>query len=238
MPARQLILNPDDGPLQKFAYDLRELGAGKCSISWIAKNYGTNVSRAALYAAVSGTRLPTEETLAALLRWWAGDPADESDERSLYGNQHCWSWVRRLPAEHEGRRLVKDWQARHRRLQTKVWQEREFRAKAAPVTIDLPAEQKIFIAELRRLIKKTGLEDEAWLVLGYTFPAVQRYLSGQSIPTFGSCLVLAAHLVRFLPEGPDEEVVADRLLHAASYARAGRARERRLARLARRSDQR
>ncbi|GEB60077.1 hypothetical protein GCM10017674_75610 [Streptomyces gardneri] len=65
------------GPLQAFAYDLRELGRGKASVAWIAGHEETSVSRAALYAALSGTRLPTAETVSTLLRWWAGSPEEE-----------------------------------------------------------------------------------------------------------------------------------------------------------------
>ncbi|MFD4925360.1 hypothetical protein ACFWNE_29165 [Streptomyces goshikiensis] len=119
--------------------------------------------------------MPTEETLGTLLRWWAGDPSDESEARSRYADP-VWAWIRRLPAEHEGRRLVKEWRTRCHRLVRKVDGERELRFKAASVVIDVSEEQQRFIAELRRLIEETGLEDESWLVFGRMTLAVNRYL--------------------------------------------------------------
>ncbi|MFD9268710.1 hypothetical protein ACFWB1_04135 [Streptomyces goshikiensis] len=99
--------------------------------------------------------------------------------------------------------------------------------------IDVPEEQQRFIAELKRLIEETGLEDEARLVFGRMTLAVNRYLSGQVIPMDGSCYDLAFRLARFLPAGSDAQEVGERQIRAANDAKAGRVRERRLARLAR-----
>lgn len=232
MPARVRIPNPDDGPLQAFAYDLRELGVGKAPIGWIAGHEETHASRAALYAALSGTRLPTEVTLGVLLRWWVGNPADELRSRSSFDNP-AWGWIDRLPPDHEGRQLVRAWRSRYRGLERKIDGEREGRSKAPSVVIDLPEEQERFIAELKRLIEKTGLEDEAWLVFGHMTLAVNRYLSGKTIPMDRACYDVAFYLADFLPARSDAPQVAERLIRLAEDARAGRARERRLARLAR-----
>lgn len=53
-----LMPDPRKGHLEKFAFDLRELGLGKVGVSWIAAQPDTEVSRPALYAALCGTRLP------------------------------------------------------------------------------------------------------------------------------------------------------------------------------------
>lgn len=229
MPAHPRIPNPQEGGLQLFAYDLRELGEGKVSITWIAGHDETRVSKAALYAALSGTRLPKRETVSTLLRWWAGDPAHEDlglDETYL---DPIWSWIDRLPRDHEGRQLANQWQTRYYRLDRDVLDERVFRLRSARVAIDVPPEQQRFIKELNDLIRKTGLEDELWLLLGSFGSRVERYLAGQSIPTDDTCWRLTERLASFLPE-LDRLDVARRLMLAAEVARAARVRDRRIAR--------
>lgn len=230
MPAHPRIPNPEEGELQRFAYDLRELGEGKISIPWIARHDETTVSKAALYAALSGTRLPKRETVSTLLRWWAGDPANEDPELDAYYLEPVWSWIDRLPRDHEGRRLADQWRTRYQRLARSVIGEREFRPpRAARVTIAVPPEQQNFIKELNDLIGKTGLEDELWLLLGSFSFRVERYLAGESIPTDDTCLALTGRLASFLPD-LDRLDAARRLVLSAEVARAARVRDRRIAR--------
>ena len=86
-------------------------GEGKVSVPWIVRQGETTVSRAALYAALSGTRLPKRETVSTLVRWWAGNPLDELDLGSpelddpdyYVDGDAAWFWIHRLPSEHEDR---------------------------------------------------------------------------------------------------------------------------------------
>lgn len=230
MPARPRIPNPQEGPLQAFAYDLRELGEGKASVGWIAEHEETTVSRAALYAALSGTRLPTRETVSTLLRWWAGDPAMERrDAEEDYFTELTWAWIDRLPQDHEKRRFANEWRTRYQRLVRDIRGEREFRPRAERVTIAVPPEQQRFIEELDALIEKTGLEDELWLLLGGDTPRVERYRAGESIPTDDMCWRLAHRFVAFIPD-MDLSDLAIRLARSAEVARLARVRDRRIAR--------
>ena len=233
MPARPRIPDPEAGPLQAFAYDLRELGEGKASVAWIAEHEGTEVSRAALYAALSGMRLPKAETVSTLLRWWAGDPTLEKSEEEDYLVEPTWAWINRLPLDHEKRRFAIEWRTRYQRLARDILGEREFRPRAEPVAIDVPPEQLRFIGELHDLIGKTGLEDELWLLLGTHTPRVERYLAGESIPTDDTCWSLAYRLAEFIPDTYFEDLGL-RLMRSAEVARLARVRDRRVAREGRR----
>ncbi|MDW8803702.1 hypothetical protein P1P68_02480 [Streptomyces scabiei] len=235
MPAHPRIPNPQEGPLQEFAYDLRQLGEGKVSVPWIAEHEETAVSRAALYAALSGTRLPKSKTLSTLLRWWAGNPADEQhlDEDELddfeYFRDHTWSWIDFLPSSHEGRRLGLEWQMRYLKLLRASDEEREFSRRAPRVTIDPPPEQQRLIKVLNDLIGKTGLQDELWLLFGASALRIERYLAGEAIPNEGSCWLIANKCAGF---APDVDYFDDgrRLEKAAEVARLARVRDRRIAR--------
>ncbi|HEY9504944.1 MAG TPA: hypothetical protein VIQ27_03140 [Gemmatimonadales bacterium] len=229
MPARPRIPNPQEGPLQAFAYDLRELGEGKVSVVWIADHEETAVSRAALYAALSGTRLPRGKTVSTLLRWWAGDPAmEEPDEEEDYFTGLTWAWIDRLVQDHEKRRFANEWRTRYERLARDIWRERERHPKAERVTIAVPPEQQRFIRELNALIGKAGLEDELWLLGQYT-PRVERYLAGESIPTDCMCWRLAHRLSEFIPDS-DLSDLNIRLTRSAEGARLARVRDRRIVR--------
>jgi hypothetical protein len=230
MPARPRIPDPEQGPLQRFAYDLRELGQGKVSVGWIAGHEQTTFSRAALYAALSGTRLPTAETISALLRWWVGNPADEVLELDETYVEPTWAWIERLPRGHEGRRLATEWRTRHLSIARSTEQEREYRPKAQRVTIDVPREQERFITELNNLLQLTDLEDELWLMLGSYSSKVERYLAGEAIPTDRTCWFLVEVLIDFLPQDVDPLNLTTRLTRSAEAARAGRVRQRRIAR--------
>jgi hypothetical protein len=75
MPRRPVVLRPEDGPLARFALELRALqdsagGAAK-SIDQIAVQY--NIHRDTLYAALRGKRIPSRPVLAALVSAWGGD---------------------------------------------------------------------------------------------------------------------------------------------------------------------
>lgn len=229
MPARPRIPDPQEGELQAFAYDLRELGVGKASVAWIAGHEETTVSRAALYAALSGTRLPKGETVSTLLRWWAGDPTVEEADEDDYLIEPTWAWINRLPRDHEKRRFANEWRTRYERLARDILFEREFRPRAAHVAIDVPSEQQRFIRELNDLIGKTGLEDELWLLLGTYTARAERYLAGESIPTDDTCWVLAHRLAEFIPDS-DFEDLGIRLMRSAEVARLARVRDRRIAR--------
>ncbi|MEV4046305.1 hypothetical protein [Streptomyces sp. NPDC049744] len=230
MPARPRLPDPEQGPLQRFAYDLRELGRGKVSVGWIAGHEQTPVSRAALYAALSGTRLPTAETISALLRWWVGNPADEVPDKDETYAEPTWAWIERLPRGHEGRRLATEWRMQHASIVRNIEQERDYRPKAQRVTIAVPREQERFIAELHKLLQLTGLENEPWLMLGSYSSRVERYLAGEAIPTDTTCWNLVELLIDFLPSDVDLLDVTTRLRRSAEAARAGRVRQRRFAR--------
>ncbi|MEV5979693.1 hypothetical protein [Streptomyces sp. NPDC052114] len=229
MPARPRIPNPQDGDLQAFAFDLRELGVGKVGVSWIATHWETSPSRAALYAALSGKRLPEPDTVSTLLRWWAGSPDAERAQDSLRGDP-IWGWIERLPAEHEARDQAQEWKARYlalaRREGRRRWQPRP---DALPVQIDVPREQHLFIAQLEALLAKTGLEDSLWLIFGTDTLRIDRYLQGQVIPNDTWCSRIVWTLVMFI-DGLDVETESDRLRRAAALARAARVRDRRIAR--------
>lgn len=235
MPARPKIPDPADGPLQAFAFDLRQLGAGKAPVAWIAGHHETQVSRAALYAALSGTRISAAQTVGTLLRWWAGNPPEES------GPIHPWTdlaleWMDRLPAGHAGRKVGAEWRARHERLAREQFEHagRQFRDKPLPVVIDLPPEQRAYIEALLSLIRQTGLEGEMWLLFGYHVAGkVETYLAGRCVPTDGLNESIVRACVRHIDGGASRYLrTLDRLNYLAHRARAGRARERRIARLA------
>ncbi|MCX4462394.1 hypothetical protein OOK58_58980 [Streptomyces sp. NBC_01728] len=230
MPANPRIPDPQEGALQAFAYDLRELGEGKVSVPWIADHEDTFVSRAALYAALSGTRLPTRDTVSTLLRWWAGNPADEVPNPDDLYDETTWGWIESLPRHQERRRLAEEWHARYLRLEREIRRQRDPRPKADSVVIALPEEQQLFIAELNRLIEATGLKDELWLLFGSNTSRIERYLAGQAIPTRRMCWALQNQLKPFLPEDLALPGGTHRLWSSAEIARAGRVRDRRIAR--------
>ncbi|MFE2261728.1 hypothetical protein [Streptomyces griseosporeus] len=237
MPARPRVPDPADGRLQKFAYDLRLLGADKASIGRIARHPETTVSRAALYAALSGTRLPTRATVGTLLRWWAGSPGDErpAEPENLY-EEPWWAWIDRLHPEHEGRQLAVEWRARYERLVRDVLFDRDYRPKAPRVTIVVPPEQQRFIDELNVLISETGLQDDQWLLFGTRVLRVERYLAGEAIPTDAMFEWVVDRCLSFIPVMDDYMERLDRLELFMQLARTARARDRRIAR-ARRTEQ-
>lgn len=75
MPRRPSRLDPEDGPLARFALDLRALrdaaGFEAPSVDQIAAR--THIPRSTLYAALRGRRLPTRPVLGALVTAWGGD---------------------------------------------------------------------------------------------------------------------------------------------------------------------
>ncbi|MFD8005226.1 hypothetical protein [Streptomyces mirabilis] len=230
MPARPRIPNPEDGPLQAFAYGLRQLGEGRVSVAWIAGHEETTVSRAALYAALSGARLPKRETVGTLLRWWAGSPADEDPEsEDQFYVESAWAWVERLPRDHEGRRAAIHWRDRYLKLVTDVEGAREFTPRAPRVAIAAPPEQHRVSDELKRLFSATGLDDELWRVFGKLTFRVESYLEGKALPSDDMCWTIVEHCLSFAPSlDPDDAY--NRLARAAEVARAARARDRRIAR--------
>lgn len=231
LPAHPKIPDPLQGPLQAFAHALRMRGRGKVSVAWIAGHDETEVSRAALYAALSGTRLPAAATVSTLLRWWAGDPASEGARLTrLYDDDPVLSWVDRLPLGHEGRDTMNAWTSRYNDLVDEVRAART-RPRAPRVSITAPPEQQRFVKELTALIEATELGEELWL-LGTWHSRVDRYLDGKAIPTDDTCRELAKRLVSFTRDADQDSVTAvlERLRAAAQVARAARARDRRTAR--------
>lgn len=76
MPRRSSPLDPDGGPLERMALDLRQLRdnapAGRpLKVDEVADQPGEQTSRAAIYAALSANRLVSRETLRAMVRAWA-----------------------------------------------------------------------------------------------------------------------------------------------------------------------
>jgi DNA-binding SARP family transcriptional activator/transcriptional regulator with XRE-family HTH domain len=84
VPRHPRPLDPEAGPLAAFALELRALrhrmGPTAPTIDQISAK--ERVPRSTLYAALSGTRAPTEDVLAALVRAWGGDPAEWSAKRA------------------------------------------------------------------------------------------------------------------------------------------------------------
>ncbi|MEU7222327.1 hypothetical protein [Streptomyces chrestomyceticus] len=236
MPAHWKIPDPEEGPIQAFAYDLRQLGAGKPPIAWIAEHRETQVSKAALYAALSGTRLPSHQTLGTLLRWWVGNPADEDPGADDFDHP-AWAWMHRLPPSHDGLDQAWTWRTLHAELIMEASEKRRLQGRSPQVSIELPREQQRFIRKLRHLIDSTDLGDAPWLLFGHLASRVERYLAGDSIPTDESCRKLARRLDRFIPDLSYWEV-SDLLIDTATVARAARARDRRLARQDRNSSKR
>ncbi|MFE9284785.1 helix-turn-helix domain-containing protein [Streptomyces olivaceus] len=72
MPRRPSHLAQDDGPLARFALELRALrdaaGFDAPSVDQIAAR--TNIPRSTLFAALRGQRLPTRPVLGALVTAW------------------------------------------------------------------------------------------------------------------------------------------------------------------------
>lgn len=231
MPARPRIPKPEEGALQAFAYDLRQLGAGQVSVGWIAGHHGTEVSRAALYAALSGRRLPTEMTVGTLLRWWAGKPdAERAADRNA--SDPAWGWIERLPDGDDARLLAEEWRRRYQLLSSRKLEVRPKLRKAPYVRIEVPPEQHAFIEQLKAVIRKTGLIEERWLLFDKQTLRIERYLAGVTIPTDGICDWIARRCVKFVSKGEHLDMVdaADRLRASAALARTARARDRRIAR--------
>ncbi|MGW2302419.1 hypothetical protein [Streptomyces sp. NPDC001809] len=227
MPARWSPVDPSLGEVEAFAADLRELGRGKTPVSFIA-DAEPGVSRAALYAALSGRRLPRRKTVAALLRWWI--PA--APVRAV-PEEWEWDWVYGL-RDKETAEVASRWMERHAELSEKR-RERPTR-RSEPVVIGEPPEQRRFIEKLRKVLEEHDLIEgvmswdgcyERW-VTDVSSHNIQRYLAGAAIPeddTIGSLLAVV----------PEEEQVAELLLdlvRLAQEARRARVRSRRIARAA------
>ncbi|WP_153543395.1 hypothetical protein [Streptomyces sp. RB17] len=199
-------------------------------MAWIAGHEATTASRASLYAALSGTRLPKKETVGTLLRWWAGNPADEqwSSDDLLYA-EPAWAWIGWLPADHEGRTLAVQWKDRYTRLVQKVESGRQFTPRAPRVSIAPPPEQQRVIDELKRLLGMTRLDDQLWLIFGSLTFRVESYLKGKTIPSDDMCWTIVERCKSFAPS-LDYVRAGQRLLAAVEVARSARARDRRIAR--------
>ncbi|MFI9205537.1 helix-turn-helix domain-containing protein [Streptomyces sp. NPDC053048] len=78
MPRRLSHLDSKDGPLPRFALELRALrdaaGFDAPTVDQIAAR--SRIPRSTLYAALRGRRVPTRPVLGALVRAWGGDPAE------------------------------------------------------------------------------------------------------------------------------------------------------------------
>ncbi|MEU1328007.1 hypothetical protein [Streptomyces microflavus] len=231
MPARPRIPDPRKGALEKFAFDLRQLGVGKVAVSWIAAQEDTKVSRPALYAALSGTRLPQGMTVSTLLRWWAGNPDEENpDARS---RDPIWGWIQRLPAGHDARTQATEWKDRYLRLSRAESKRRSAKNRSwkptPPVRIDTPREQHLMIEQIKDLIERTGLSQDMWLLFGPEALRIERYLSGRMIPDGVSISQIVKRCAEFIPDLHRKDE-SRRLYIAAEIARRARVRERRIAR--------
>jgi transcriptional regulator with XRE-family HTH domain len=85
MPRRSRTIDQESGPLALFALDLRKLrdqapAHQQLSVDRVADLAGGKTSRASIFAALAGKRLPSRETLAAMVAAWAPD-----GERQLAG---------------------------------------------------------------------------------------------------------------------------------------------------------
>ena len=84
MPRRPTYLRPDDGPVARFALELRalrdEAGFDAPTVDSIAAKH--HIPRSTLYAALRGRRVPTRPILAALVNSWGGDPAEWLSKRA------------------------------------------------------------------------------------------------------------------------------------------------------------
>ncbi|MFH8886784.1 hypothetical protein [Streptomyces californicus] len=233
MPARPRIPDPRKGALEKFAFDLRQLGVGKAAVSWIAAQEDTEVSRPALYAALSGTRLPNGMTVSTLLRWWAGNPDEEDPD--VRSRDRIWGWIPRLPAGCDAHAQANEWKQRYLHLARAETKRRSAKNRSwkptAPVQIETPREQHILIAQIKDLIERTGLSQDMWLLFGPETLRIERYLSGQVIPNKRWTNRIAMHCAEFTPDLNLKEE-ADRLYVAVEIARRARVRERRIARKA------
>jgi hypothetical protein len=222
MPARRRALDPNQSELAAFAFDLRKLGEGKVPITLIADLESSHVSRAALYGALSGTRVPSYRTLSILLRYWIGVPVPSSG--------WSWDWIDRLTDSPE-KATTREWMRRRDVLQGEnVWAA----DRAKPITIAPPPEQIRFVEYLRAGLEVNGLlggiyGENDWngdlTVLVVSPQRLQRYFAFKELPTERSFRAIAAAL---------EEWGGDVLeLHSLwSQARAARVRDRRAARLA------
>ncbi|MFJ8406366.1 hypothetical protein ACIQ9K_38805 [Streptomyces microflavus] len=231
MPARPRIPDPRKGALEKFAFDLRQLGVGKVGVSWIAAQEDTEVSRPALYAALSGTRLPNGITVSTLLRWWAGNPDEENPD--VQSRDWIWGWIPRLPAGSDAHTQANEWKQRYLRLSRAESQRRSTKNRSwkptPPVQIDTPREQHLLIEEIKGLIERTGLSQDVWLLFGPETLRIERYLSGRVIPHHYWTFQIVNYCADFIPDLHLSEEV-DRLNVAAEIARRARVRERRIAR--------
>jgi len=78
MPARLAPLSSADGPVARFALELRALRnnapAGRpTSVDELVRKFGQDVSRASIFAALRGKTLPSRRTVAAIVTMWAPD---------------------------------------------------------------------------------------------------------------------------------------------------------------------
>ncbi|MEU7553137.1 hypothetical protein AB0B01_12445 [Streptomyces sp. NPDC044571] len=225
MPARWSPVDPSQSELEAFASDLRKLGRGKASVAYIADSE-PRVSRAALYAALSGRRLPKRKTVSTLLRWWIPTPPVRTD-----GGEPDWEWIYGIK-DSETAAVASNWMERHSALldQRQAWPAN----RRAPVLIAVPPEQQRFIEKLRETLEKYNLLDGVWDWDDYeqefativSAHNVERYLTGRAIPTDDT---ISRRLLYYVPDAQMGGVLFD-LVRLAQDARRARVRSRRLAR--------
>ncbi|WP_116215296.1 hypothetical protein [Streptomyces olivoreticuli] len=197
-----------------------------------ARSSGT-ASRAALYAALSGNRLPSQATVATLLKWWVGDPLEEEGLADLLEDPH-WGWIYRLPSAHEGRKAGLEWRDQYRRLTKAVQGERDKQPAATSVTIPVPNEQQRFIAALRGVLEATGLQETRWLLFGEHTRRVDSYLIGERVPQEQALRETVMTCTQYAEMSAEETLsLYHYLAYLADEARAARVRDRRIARKSR-----
>lgn len=109
MPARPQPANPNTGPTQAFALELRQLrGAASNSPSVAEISNAYQISRATIYGVLAGKRNCTPQTLRALVSAWAGVeslPQWEARHREFY-ERRAWDDIQQPPLTPQATRLA------------------------------------------------------------------------------------------------------------------------------------
>lgn len=170
MPARTRPLKATDGPLARFALELRRLrdhapADRLTSVDKLVHDRSHRVSRAAIYSALSGRTLPSRETLKIMVLTWS--PAGAVD----------------LAAWNERRsQCERELALRHRPSPVRV---EGGGAGDTAETTATPAAQSAFGAEFRRLRTRAGLSlSETSSRIHYSKGYLSKVENGDKPPNF------------------------------------------------------